>query len=112
MRVVLLSHSSEVGGAELSMLDLASALKSDGRIDPVIFLLAPGPLEDRTAALGITTEVVPMHERTRTVTRGSVLRNATWSTVDVVSSARRLARRLTAQRADALHTNSLKAHVV
>lgn len=56
-RVLFVDQSGEIGGAELSLLDLVSARRSEG--DSVV-LLGHGPFEGRLADAAITVEVLPL----------------------------------------------------
>ena len=57
MRVLIASHSAGLrGGAERCVLELASALQADGRVDPVVTVPMRGEL-----AAGLDRVGVPVH---------------------------------------------------
>jgi glycosyltransferase involved in cell wall biosynthesis len=76
MRVCLLSHSSELAGAELVLVEAARALEAMGH-DIHVVLSGSGPLEQRLRSLGVDISFVP---------------HTWWVTGDVLSSSLRVRR--------------------
>lgn len=110
MRVVYLNHVAQLSGGEIALLRLIAHLPE---VQPHVILAEDGPLAAELAKAGISSEVLPMAERTRDMRKGAVtvrsIRPAMVS--DTTRYVLRLARRLRALRPDVVHTNSLKAGV-
>ncbi|MBW3643985.1 MAG: glycosyltransferase family 4 protein [Actinobacteria bacterium] len=111
LRVVYLDHCAQLSGAELAMARLLPALAED--VDAHVVLGEDGPLVARLEAAGISTEVLPMAEAARGLSRDRVrpgrLPGASMGhTAHYVATVARRLRRL---RPDLVHTNSLKANV-
>lgn len=111
-RVLLVTHTAELGGAEIALLRLIDA------IDPARFvfsacLFAHGALERELTARGIPVHVVEAADLVR-LTRRSVL--APRGIVRRATASARLARRVRAlsvtARADVVVANSLKAAMI
>ena len=58
MRILWASHSSQIGGAELCLLEGATAVRDQGA-EVVVVVPENGPLEDRLQAASIAVVVVP-----------------------------------------------------
>lgn len=58
-RVLFVSHSAELNGAELWLLETLKRLDRD-RYRPTLVTPCPGPLNDSASALGLDVHVVPM----------------------------------------------------
>jgi glycosyltransferase involved in cell wall biosynthesis len=112
-RVLFVSAGSALGGAEHTLLLLLGGLREHG-VEPTVVLFADGSLRDRLRRLGIPTVVIPppafVKRRGRYERLGplTACAGASMSLPAVVRIAR-LARRI---RADVVHTNGLKAHVI
>jgi glycosyltransferase involved in cell wall biosynthesis len=107
-RLAFVDHTSALGGAELALASLASALDLS-RWRPVAFLGEAGPLEARLRGLGVDTEVVPLASRLRRPGSGTIrLADPVAGLAGLVAS-RRLAGRLRTVGASLLHANSLRA---
>lgn len=69
VRVLIINHTSQVGGAEVSLLTLISALQSmrqwRGRFELAVMLPTSGPLATSIGAHGIPVTLVPAIERLR-----------------------------------------------
>ena len=113
-RILFVDHTAQMSGGEIALLNLVRHLDRT-RYEPVVLLLADGPLRGELAAAGVDVHVVPLGDRAGSVRKetlglsallrvGSIgrLLAFAWRTADVV-------RRL---RVDLVHTNSLKADVV
>jgi glycosyltransferase involved in cell wall biosynthesis len=111
LRVVYLDHCARLSGAELALLRLLPALRDD--VDAHVVLGEDGPLVTKLVEAGVSTEVLPMAEAARGLSRDRV-RPGRLPVASVASAARYttvLARRLRRLRPDLVHTNSLKAGV-
>ena len=111
LRVVYLDHCAQLSGAELAMARLLPALAAD--VEAHVLLGEDGPLVARLEAAGVSTEVLPMAEAARGLSRNRVrpgrLPGASMGhTAHYVAT---VARRLHRLRPDLVHTNSLKANV-
>ncbi len=60
MKILLVSHSAGLLGAERSLLDIASGMQTDGH-QLVVSVPEDGPLVARLRAQGISTKIVPTH---------------------------------------------------
>jgi glycosyltransferase involved in cell wall biosynthesis len=107
-RLAFVDHTSVLGGAELALASLASAL-DQGRWRPVAFLGEAGPLEARLCGLGVDTEVVPLAVRLRRPGSGTLRLADPGAWMAGLAAVRHLARRLRAVGALLLHANSLRA---
>ncbi len=113
LRVLVVGHTAELGGAELALVRLCAAL--DEGLDVRVVLLADGPLVDRLAGVGIPVTVLPADPDLVTASRGSVV-GVSWrqvrrlrATVRAVAALREAIR---TTRPDVVHTTTLKAHVL
>lgn len=114
MRVLVLDHTAQLGGAELA---LARALSATDRSRAVVrvLLFSDGPLVGRLRAQGVPVRVVPLDERVVGTERSAVLTGpvGTLRTVGrAVPFVLRLAREIRASGAEVVHTTSLKADVL
>lgn len=111
MRVAILDHTAELGGAELALLRLLEVVDR-GRVEPVVVLFSSGPLEERLQAVGQRVAVVPLDPRVRDMGRAvgplSALRRAATG----AAFLHRLAASLRALDVDVVHTTSLKADLL
>lgn len=112
LRVAVLDHTAELGGAELALTRLARAL------DPAAFELhvitfSAGPLTDQIRRAGHTAEVFALPESVVSVDRhraGGA--SAVSAALRVIPFTWRLAKRLRELDVDLLHTTSLKADLL
>ena len=115
LRVVVLDHTAELGGAELALVRLLDevARSAPGRYAVTVVLFSDGPLVGLLRGRGHDVEVLPLSPEV-----GTVDRHAAGGAAGVRSAARslpfvrRLASRLRALRADVVHTTSLKADLL
>jgi len=119
LRVVVVDHTAELGGAELALVRLCAALRAAGPASPPVdvrvLLGADGPLRVRLAGLGVVVEVLPLDARVRTASRDAVARAGPAQmrgAALAVAWSWRVARRLRALRPDVVHTTSLKADLL
>ena len=122
MRVMYLSASAELGGAERSLLDVLASLRQAQPSWSLHLLTATdGPLVARAAALGVATTMVPfggallrLGEFRSGIGGGGYVAFAATLAMAGLPAAMYLARLRRAIRAcgpDIVHTNSLKMHV-
>lgn len=104
-RVLFLTHTGALGGAELSLMDIARARPESG----TVMLLADGPLRERLASAGLQAQLLPAGAGLL-----AVRREASLASLGAVSPALRLVRALAqaAKPYDLLYANSEKAFVV
>ena len=113
VRVLVLDHTGELGGAELALVRLLEVLGPD--VDVRVLLFSDGPLVSRLRAAGAVVEVLPLDPGTASTSRSALGRAGL---AQLVSLARlvpftwRLSRRVRALRPDVVHTTSLKADVL
>ena len=109
--ILYLDHTAKMGGGEIALLNLVSALDKR-RYRPVVVLAADGPLVVRLRDAGIETHVEPLaasvlETRKDSIGPRSLLRiGQAGACVGYAFRLARLARQL---GADLIHTNSLKA---
>jgi glycosyltransferase involved in cell wall biosynthesis len=125
MRLLYLSPTASLGGAERVLLAVLAGLRA-ARPVPARRLIVPeaGPLAERAAQLGVETEVLPLPEDLTGLgdsgLRGQRGMRAWWSLLRrlllATPSARRYARTLAAAtRAwapDLVHSNGIKTHLL
>lgn len=111
--ILYFDHTARMGGGEIALLNLVSALSE--RYYPIVVLASEGPLVAKLRAAGVETHVAPLDDavletRKDSLSVGSLLRlRQAAACVRYVVTLARLARRL---RADLIHTNSLKADLI
>jgi len=103
-RVLFVDHAGVLGGAELSLLDLAAAFGERAEV----LLLADGPFRTALEARGIAVAVEPLGALSQ-VKKETRLPHPS-SAIDAIRVARRVAAR--ARRRDLIYANSQKAFVV
>ncbi|HEY0118970.1 MAG TPA: glycosyltransferase [Cellulomonas sp.] len=114
VRVLVLDHTAQLGGAELALVRLVAAL-DPARVSVRVLLFSDGPLVGRLRQLGVPVRVLRLDERTRTTERSAVLggpvrtARAAWRVAPFVV---RLAREIRASKADVVHATSLKADLL
>jgi glycosyltransferase involved in cell wall biosynthesis len=103
-RVLFLDHSAQLGGAELSLLDLARNLPACR-----VLLFADGPFRQRLAEAGVAVDLIRAPDRVMGVRRESRLHALT-----ALPGILRLAARVAAiaRGFDVIHCNSQKAFIV
>jgi glycosyltransferase involved in cell wall biosynthesis len=114
LRVLYLDHTSELGGAERSLLDLLERLDRT-RVAPLLVTSPAGPLVERARALGIEVELLRLDEPALTLSREEWSQHRfkfAWKARGFLWEAWRLARLMRARGIDVVHTNTLKAHVL
>ncbi len=111
--ILYADHTAKLGGGEIALLNLVTALDQT-KYRPLVVLAEDGPLVKKLRAAGIKTEVLPLDSALRetrkdTLGAGSLLKLGQIKTLFAYS--RRLARLAKAQKADLIHTNSLKSDI-
>jgi len=104
MRVVFVSHSARLGGAELCLVELAEGLVRLHGAEVEVVLPAPGPLAGLLAAAGARPRVVRHYGwATANVPRPAAMALTVPNAIAIV----RLASRLRRRRPDVVATNSI-----
>lgn len=103
LNVLYVSHTGHLGGAELSLLDLLTALPAEVR--PALACPAAGPLAGRAAAAGVRTVPIAGTAGSLKVTPARTSRAA----VELAVAAGQVARAAVRLRADVIHANSVRA---
>jgi glycosyltransferase involved in cell wall biosynthesis len=118
MRILYLNPGAQLGGAEISLLDLISSVRA---AEPhwELFLVTgeQGPLIDKAMELGVQTQVVtfPKH-LARLGDSGKRLFSLVWQLAKSASATAlyilKLRRSVAAIRPDLIHSNGFKMHVL
>ena len=112
MRVVVLDHTAELGGAELALLRTCAAL-DPARVTVTVVLFADGPLVGRLRATGVDVRMLPLDPRVAATDRATAGRSvAGRSVAATLPFVGRLVRLLRTLDPDVVHTTSLKADLI
>jgi glycosyltransferase involved in cell wall biosynthesis len=114
VRVVVLDHTAQLGGAELALLRTCAAL-DPARVEVTVVLFADGPLADRLRQVGVAVRVLPLDARIAATDRAAAGRSLVGAARSVAGSVPfvvRLARLLRSLGPDVVHTTSLKADLI
>ena len=111
--ILYLDHTAKMGGGEIALLNLVTAL-DPARYRPLVVLAEDGPLAIKLRAAGIETTVLPLDSSLRETRKdslgvGSLLRVAQVKQLGAYSGE--LARWARANSVDLIHTNSLKSDI-
>lgn len=108
-RVVFVDHVARLSGGEIALLRLLPALAE--YVDAHVVLGEEGPLQERLAEIGVSSEVLPLDARLRDLRRTSVRVGSLdlQAVAPLPGYVLRLRRRLRALDAELVHTNSLKS---
>jgi glycosyltransferase involved in cell wall biosynthesis len=118
MRILYLSATAQLGGAERSLLELIAGIR---QAEPswVLHLLTAdqGPVIERAAALGVATTVLPFGRSLAQLgesgaTPLQLAAALVRASVPIVGYVLRLRRAIRAYDPDLVHTNGLKMHVL
>ena len=125
MRVVYLSPVGQVGGAELSLLDLMDSLsEAMPCADRHLVVAGEGPLIARAEALGVSVHVLPFPEALATLGDSALQEQGLFGLVDtvfrrlvpagltVLAYAMRLRKLLHKLDPTIIHSNGIKTHLV
>jgi len=110
MKIALVNHEVQLGGAEVALLRLAEGLRES--FDLTATLPGDGPLTEGLARRGVHVEIVPMPARSLAARRGESWRTMATLLGDArlwTRSVRALAARV--RRADLVLTGSTKSHL-
>lgn len=105
-RVLFLDHAGELGGAELSLLELVSKLPCQSHV----CLLSDGPFKKRLEEAGVSVEVIAGGSGLHAIRRYSGLYSLVSSVPAVLSMVWRVAKR--SKDFDLIYANTQKAFVV
>lgn len=114
MRVVVLDHTAQLGGAELALLRTCRALDPQ-RVAVTVVLFADGPLVGALREAGVTVHVLPLDPRIAATDRAAAGRSvagAARSAAATLPFVGRLARLLRRLDPEVVHTTSLKADLI
>jgi glycosyltransferase involved in cell wall biosynthesis len=114
VRVVVLDHTAQLGGAELALLRTCAAL-DPARVEVTVVLFADGPLAGRLRDAGVAVRVLALDPRIAATDRAAAGRSAAGAARSAVATLPfvvRLARLLRSLRPDVVHTTSLKADLI
>src|SRR5262249_12114013 len=126
MKVAYLNPSGQLGGAEMSLLDiLASMRRAEPEWPLRLVVSSDGPLVSRAKALGVPTTIVPFPAALARLgdagaggpagdplKRLALLRRLLASSLAVVFYVRQLRRVIRELAPEVLHTNGFKMHVL
>jgi glycosyltransferase involved in cell wall biosynthesis len=118
MRVLFVSPSAELGGAERCLLDCVAALRASPGVQVDLVALAEGPLVGKARELGAAARVVEaprelseLGESGPDSRSGGTLRLAS-SAPGVARFLGRLRQAIAGPQPDVVHTNGMKAHLL
>lgn len=106
MKVLCVSHTSQVGGAELSLLELLSGLPAD--VSATVACPAPGPLSDALREAQVPVAPIPGTDASLKRDPNSVARGVAWG----ASASARLLAHVLRMRPDVIHANSVRGGLV
>jgi glycosyltransferase involved in cell wall biosynthesis len=112
-RILFISPSATIGGAERSLLELVGGLPA-GRFDPYLLLPRDGPLADAARGAGAHVSVIPWPSPLLRLGRERTLINRVlplFAPLLMVPVLVRIARFVRGNRIDLLHTNGTKSHL-
>jgi len=109
IKMVVLNHGVDLGGAEIVLLNTLEHLDNT-KFYPILVVPQPGPLMERAQNLGIECQVVGLSERTLRLERTRIRPNIL-SGLLVLPFMWRLANYLKSVCPDIIYTNSTKAHI-
>lgn len=113
-RILFLDHTASLGGGEIALLNLVQAL--DRRLyAPIVLLFSDGPLLGKLREAGVETHLLPLSPRVAEASKDSLGAGVLLRLKDfgeTLAFIVRLARFIRTQRADLVHTNSLKSDVL
>ena len=122
MRLMFLSASGQLGGAETSLLEILASLRQAEPAWPLGLLTAgEGPLNERAAALGVETLTLPFPRSLAQLGESGAVSGGGWAgfaaqllcAAPVAASyLGRMRRAIREFAPDVLHTNGLKMHVL
>jgi glycosyltransferase involved in cell wall biosynthesis len=114
VRVLFVNPGRAVGGAEESLLLLLEGLRAHG-VEPAVAVFGGGPFQDRLSLLGVPTISVELPLRVRSAGRYRLPRTSLSLLASLAAgfpTAIRLAVLARRTRADVIHTNGMKGHLL
>ena len=118
MRIVYLSPSGQLGGAETSLREILSAVRvTEPDWELWLILGQDGPLAEQARQLGVQVKVLPFPRGVARIGESNngrlrTLLSLLSQVVSVATYVRSLAQLLKKVQADIIHTNGLKMHVL
>ena len=122
VKIAYLNPGGAIGGAEMCLLDVLTALRAsrpDAR--PFVVLGEDGPLRDKVQTLGIPCDVMPIPEgvsrlgdsgATGVPRLAALAARGLFTVPSTIAYARRLGRRLRDEQPDLVQTNGMKMHLL
>jgi hypothetical protein len=105
LNIVYIDQTGQLGGGELSLLDLLTAMRLETRV----ILFEDGPFRSLLEAIGETVEIIPMEDLSL-VRRGASIRAVFSALPNLRKFRTRLAASITS--ADVIYANSQKAFLL
>lgn len=119
MKVLFVSPAAGLGGAERCLLDSLAALQQQGGVRIDVIALADGPLLQRARELGATVRVIQappkltlLGESGSKAESGAALLGIISAAPGVAGFVAQLRTAIANSRADVVHTNGMKAHLL
>lgn len=112
-RVLFIDHTAKLGGGEVALLNLLLHLDRE-RFEPLVVLFGDGPLRERLAAAGISTEVVALPASIADARKDN-LRGGLTRLKDGLKAAAfvwKFRQVIRAKNIELVHTNSLKSDLL
>lgn len=111
--ILYLDHTAKMGGGEIALLNLVSALDRR-RYRPLVVLATEGPLAEKLRAAAVETTILPLDPALRetrkdTIGLGSLFKLRQLG--QLLAYSVRVARWARSQSVDLIHTNSLKSDI-
>ena len=113
-QLLFINHTAELGGGEIALFNLVCHLDRT-RYQPLVMLLADGPLVHRLQAAGINVRVLPISPTIGRHSKDQLGLSTLLRLLDIWRTGRhawQLRRIIRECGADLVHTNSLKADVI
>jgi glycosyltransferase involved in cell wall biosynthesis len=113
-RVLFVDHTSELGGAEIGLLNLAQALDRE-RYEPVVVLFSDGPLRQRLVAADVETHVIGSRDslvRARKDTLGLGALSRVGDVLAMLWLVLKLRNFIRRSNVQVVHAHSLKADII
>jgi glycosyltransferase involved in cell wall biosynthesis len=113
------SPAAGLGGAERCLLDCIAALHEHGGVETSVLALADGPLLERARLLGANTQVIHaprnlalLGESGSGAESGGALLGLFSAAPDIMRFLARIREAIVAAKADVVHSNGMKAHLL
>jgi len=109
LRVAYIDHTARWSGGEVALYNILTHLGE--KVDPLVILAEEGALADRLREKGVDVRIIPLSEKVRQRNRNAVNFGAVSAAFQLFAYGRRLAGILKKERAECVHTNSLKSAI-